>query len=346
VIIIHTTPSAAYPWQVVQTSWAGERFMLDGETGPNLEFRGWATEDACRKIAELSGNDLDKLRAAAQSRDFKPVSLTTKISMGMTNTVRRTEAENVIGMLEGSDANLKKEAVIYTAHHDHLGKKGNAIYPGAIDNASGVATVLGIAKAFKALKEPIKRSVYFVFTAGEEQGLLGSQYLALHPPVSPGLMAANINIDTVGFYGKTRDIPVTGLGKSSLDQDLNAIAKEQGRVVKGEEFPEAGAFYRSDQFNLAKIGVPAVFIGAGTDVIGKPAGYGRKIQDDYVAHDYHQPTDIYKESWDMSGAIEDAVFEFALGLRVANAAQMPTWNKGDEFEAVRLKALANEVKTR
>jgi Zn-dependent M28 family amino/carboxypeptidase len=337
VIIIHTTPSAAYPWQVVQSSWTGERFELAYEGEPRLEVMGWATEDACRKIAALSGHDLDKLRAMAESREFKPVALNTRWSMQLANTIRKTQSDNVIGIIEGSDAKLKQEAVIYTAHHDHLGKKGTAIYHGALDNASGVSAVLNIAKAFKALKTPIKRSVYFVLVAAEEQGLLGSAYFAKHPPIPAARIAANINLDGVGFFGKTRDIAVVGLGKTSLDADIVAIAKEQGRVANGDAFPEHGAFYRSDQFSFAKVGVPAVFFEPGIDAIGKPEGYGRKQNENYTEHDYHQPSDVYKESWDLAGAIEDATLEFALGVTLANAPQMPTWNRGDEFEAVRLK---------
>jgi len=339
VIIIHTTPSAAYPWQVVQTSWSGEKFELADEGDPKVEVKTWATEDACKKIAALSGHDLDKLRAAAESRDFKPVALGTTLSINMKNTIRKTESVNVIGVIEGSDKELKKEAVVYTAHHDHLGMNGKAIYHGALDNASGVSAILNIAKAHIALAKTPKRSAYFVFVAAEEQGLLGSQYFSQHPSIQPGRIAANINIDGIGFFGRTKNVAMIGLGKSTVDEFVIGVAKEQGRKVTGDEFPDHGAFYRSDQFNFAKIGVPAVYLEPGTEVLGKPADYGRKIMDNYTDHDYHQPSDVYKDDWDFSGAIEDVTLNFAIGVDVANAAKMPMWKHGDEFEAVRLKAI-------
>jgi len=215
----------------------------------------------------------------------------------------------------------------------------DAIYNGALDNASGVAAVLSIASAFADLEKAPARSTYFALVAGEEQGLLGSEYLAKHPPVPAGRIAANINIDGIGIFGKTRDVGMIGLGKSSLDADLNALAKMQGRTTHGDEFPEKGSFYRSDQFSFAKIGVPAAYIEAGTDVIGKPAGWGKEQVDLFEKNDYHQPSDELKSSWDFSGAIEDVRLAFWLGCRIARAPDMPRWNKGDEFEATRLKAL-------
>jgi Zn-dependent M28 family amino/carboxypeptidase len=260
--------------------------------------------------------------------------------------VSKKESGNVIGVLRGADPKRAGEAVIYTAHHDHLGVKpaatpgGDTIYNGALDNASGVAGILGIAQAFSALKEQPARSVYFALVAGEEQGLLGSEWLAKHPPVPAGRIAANVNVDVIGVYGKTRDVGMIGLGKSSLDADFTALAAMQGRVVHGDESPEKGTFYRSDQFNFARIGVPAAYLKKGTDVVGKEPGYGRTQEEAYVKTDYHQPSDEFKESWDFSGAVEDMRLAFWLGLRAADAPEMPRWNKGDEFEAARLKALA------
>ncbi len=252
----------------------------------------------------------------------------------------RGSAEGVPG-----DPMLSSEAVVYTAHHDHFGIKAgprpedDAIYNGAIDNASGVASILSVARAFADLRRPPRRSVYFAFVAGEEQGLLGSQYFAMHPPVPVGRIAANINIDEANWFGKTRDISLIGLGKSSLDRDVIAVAKTQGRAVKPDEFPDRGRFYRSDQFNFAKAGVPAAYLKFGTDVIGKPAGYGKEQVEAYEKNTYHQPSDEYRDGLDFSGAVQDARLAFLLGRRVANADAMPVWTKGDEFEAARKKAV-------
>ncbi|OGT44660.1 MAG: peptidase M28, partial [Gammaproteobacteria bacterium RIFCSPHIGHO2_12_FULL_38_11] len=252
VIIIHTTESAAYPWQVVQSSWTGELFELKDEGKLRVKMKGWATEEASRNIVELSGHDLDALRAAAESRTFRPVSLGVKISLDLKNTIHYSQSANVIGMIPGSDPRLAKEAVIYSAHHDHLGMKidpqsgKSLIYHGAIDNASGVSGLLSIAKAYSKFDKPLKRTVYFVLTASEEQGLLGSEYFVAHPSVSVKDMAANINIDGMGFYGRTRDITQFGQGMSSLDGVLESLASQQGRVVKPDPQPESGSFYRAD----------------------------------------------------------------------------------------------------
>jgi Zn-dependent M28 family amino/carboxypeptidase len=344
-IVIHTTPSAGYGWQVIQTSWDGELFELPDDGEPRIQAQMWATEELAKKLAELGGRNLDTLRAAAESRSFRPVPLGVTMSLAFTNTISEKSSGNVIGLLPGSDPSRAGEAVIYTAHHDHLGMKANAkagedaIYNGALDNASGVAAVLSVASAFANLEKAPARSTYFAFVAGEEQGLLGSEYLAKHPPVPAGRIAANINVDGIGIFGKTRDVGMIGLGKSSLDADLNALAKMQGRTTHGDEFPEKGSFYRSDQFSFAKIGVPAAYIEAGTDVIGKPAGWGKEQVDLFEKNDYHQPSDELKSTWDFSGAVEDARLAFWLGCRIARAPEMPRWNKGDEFEATRLKAL-------
>lgn len=345
-MVIHTTPSAGYPWQVVQTSNTGENFSLPEREGPKLQVKGWATEDACRRVARLAGQDLDALRAAAQKKDFKPVPFGAQLSLTLRNDVQRKPTANVIGRLPGAEAALATQAVLYTAHHDHLGMKADAkpgedaIYNGAMDNASGVGAMLAIAHAFKALPQPPRRSVIFAAVAAEEQGLLGSAYLAAHPPAHPGRLAANINIDGVSTIGRTRDLTMIGLGKSSLDDYVRALAQMQGRSLVSDQFPDRGFFYRSDQFNLAKIGVPAAYFDNGTDVIGKPAGWGKQQQERYEAKDYHQPSDELRDDWDLSGAVEDAQLMFYLGLKVANAPRLPAWKPGDEFEAARKKALA------
>jgi Zn-dependent M28 family amino/carboxypeptidase len=330
---------------VVQTSWSGEKFELPDEGSPRIQMKAWATEEACRKLVALSGKDLDTLREAAESRKFRPVPLGVRLSYAMTNTIRKVESANVIGVVPGSDARLSKEAIFYTAHHDHLGVKpgakpgDDAIYNGALDNASGVAAILAVASAFADLPKPPKRTVYFAFVAAEEQGLLGSEYLAKHPPVPAGRMAADINIDGIGIWGRTKDISAVGLGKSTIDQEIIALAATQGRSVKPDQFPDRGTFYRSDQFNFARVGVPAAYLKSGTDVIGKPEGWGRQQIEHYTATDYHQPSDEYRDSWDLSGAVEDIQLCFYLGVAVADAPAMPEWKRGDEFEGARKKAL-------
>ena len=361
-IIIHTTHSAGYPWQVVQTSWAGENFQLPDDGSPRAQIHMWATEELSRAIAQLGGKSLDQLRASAETRSFRPVPLGVTMSFALTNTIGQKESENVIGMIPGSDPKLASEAVFYTAHHDHFGIKVGAkassfakasedkaedksakadnIYNGAVDNASGVASILGVASAFADLPKPPRRSVYFAFVTAEEQGLLGSEYLAKHPPVPAGRIAADINIDSANWFGRTRDVSLIGLGKSSLDADVVALARWQGRRVEPDQFPDQGLFYRSDQFSFAKVGVPAAYLKFGTDVIGKPEGWGREQAEAYRKNVYHQPSDELNDSWDFSGAVEDAQLAFFLGCRIANADAMPQWNKGDEFESARQKALA------
>ncbi|MFN2387887.1 MAG: M28 family peptidase [Thermoanaerobaculia bacterium] len=345
-LIIHTQPSAGYPWQVVQTSWSGERFELPYEGEPRVEVKGWVTEAVARQIASLAGKDLDALRAAAQKKDFRPVPLGLTVSFTIANTVQKKESANVVGRLPGGDPRLSKEAVIYTAHHDHFGIKAqgkpgeDVIYNGALDNASGVGAMLAIARAFRELPRAPRRSIYFAAVTAEEQGLLGSEYLAKHPPLEPGRIAANINVDGVNVLGRTSDLTMIGLGKSSLDDVVRALVREQGRTLKPDQFPDRGFFYRSDQFNLAKVGVPAAYFDSGTEVIGKPAGWGTKKIEEWESVHYHQPSDELTDEWDLSGAVEDTQLGFRLGVRVANADAMPRWKPGDEFEAARKKALA------
>jgi len=344
-IIIHTTPSAGYPWQVIQTSWAGEQFTLPYEGGPKLEMRAWTTEEASKKIAALGGKDLDALVKSARSRDFKPVPLGVTLSTAFQNTVQKKQTGNVIGVLKGNDPKLSQQVVLYTAHHDHLGIRKGAkpgeddIYNGAVDNASGVSALLSIARAFTAMPKAPRRTIMFAAVAAEEQGLLGSQYLAQHPPVPPGMFAVDINIDGLNIWGKTKDISFIGLGKSTLDGVVKDLAALQGRVVKPDEMPDRGFFYRSDQFNFAKIGVPAFYSHHGLDFTGRPDGWGKKQREEWEATHYHQPSDELNDQWNFEGAVQDVQLFFELGDQVANLNAMPEWKKGDEFEQARKKAL-------
>ncbi len=345
VVLIHTTPSAGYPWSVVQTSWSGEQFELPGGTQPQCEVELWFNEETSRRVVALAGLDLDSLWARAQSREFRPIPLGIKLSTAFTNRVIRKKTANLIGKLPGSDPELAREGVVYTAHHDHLGKKAgakpgeDAIYNGAVDNASGVAQMLTVARAFRALKPAPRRSIYFAAVAAEEQGLLGSQFLAQNSPLPPGRWAANINIDGANIWGKTRDVTVIGHGKSSLDGLIETIAASQGRRVTPDQLPDRGFFYRSDQFNFAKLGVPAAYAESGMDVIGRPTGWGKAQKETFEAAHYHQPSDAYSPRWDLSGAVQDSQLYFHLGRLVANTPALPTWNPGDEFEHPRQEAL-------
>jgi len=345
-IIIHTTPSAGYKFQVVQTSWTGEQVELPAESEQRIKVKGWLTEDAARELVAFGGNDLGMLVEAAKSKEFKPVALGVKTTLDFTNALNRSQTANVYGVLKGSDPKLAQEYVVYSAHHDHLGvgepdKEGDKIYNGAMDNASGVAQLLSIGKAFKALPTPPKRSIMLLFVAAEEQGLLGSKYFAEHPSMAPGKIAANINYDGGNIWGKAKDIVYVGKGKSSLDTIVEAIANMQDRTVTPDQFPDRGFFYRSDQFNFAKIGVPALYLDTGTDFVGRPPGWGKEQHEAYEAKNYHQPSDEIQPDWNFDGMIEDTQLGFWVGVNVANADAMPSWVAGDEFEAARKQALGN-----
>jgi hypothetical protein len=346
-IIIHTAPSAGYPFQVVQTSWTGEQFELPAGDEPRTKIAAWVTEDTARDLVGMAGMDLDALREQADNRDFQPVPLGITTSMSMDVEINRVQSANVLGLIPGSDPELKDEVVIYTAHHDHLGigtpnEEGDAIYNGAFDNATGVAQAMVIAKAIKSLPEAPRRSVLIALVGAEEQGLLGSEYYAANPTFAPGKIAANINYDGGNVWGHTHDVTYIGLGKSSIDQIAIMIAEEQGRVVKPDQFSDKGYFYRSDQFSFAKIGVPAMYLDTGTDFVDRPPEWGREQQEHYTEVNYHQPSDEYDPNWNLEGMVDDALLGYWTGLALANADEMQRWNVGDEFEAGRLEALAEE----
>jgi Zn-dependent M28 family amino/carboxypeptidase len=260
----------------------------------------------------------------------------------------RIESANVVGLLPGTDPKLKAEAVLYTAHHDHLGVRNppvadeHNIYNGAVDNASGCATVLTIAHALAAA--PLRRSVVVAFVAGEEQGLLGSHWYATHPTVPAGRLAVDINIDGINIHGRTTEVGLLGLGRSTIDGVVKAVATAQGRTVHGDPFPDRGLFYRSDDFELARIGVPGARISGGPGFVGRPPGWGKEQIERFERHDYHQPTDVYPPSpqtWDLTGAVEDAQLQLLVGRRVANDPALPQWKPGDEFEKARQAAPKN-----
>jgi Zn-dependent M28 family amino/carboxypeptidase len=342
-IIIHTTPSAGYPWKVVQTSWSGAQFELPESEGSSLVYKSWVTEKGAYKITKLGGKNLDKLRVAAEDRRFKPVPLGVTVSSSLECTYRNIKATNVGGVIEGSDPELKEEAIVFTAHYDHLGigkaVEGDSIYNGARDNASGIACILALAQAFSRLDNPVRRTLVFLAVDGEESGLLGSQYYAENPTFPAGKIAANINIDTVNIWGKTRDVSIVGSNKSTIDAEVQEVAKKHGRTGLPNPRPEQGSFYRGDQFSFAKIGVPALYLSGGQDYIGREKGWGQKQGASWINIHYHQPSDEYNPNWDLSGCIQDLHLIFEVALKLANQEQMPSWLAGDEFEPVRLKAI-------
>jgi Zn-dependent M28 family amino/carboxypeptidase len=344
IFVIHETGPAGYPFSVVQGN-LGEKFDLvtADKNMSRANIEGWITLDTAKKILALGGKDFDTLKKQACTREFRPVDLGVKASIAIKNKLRTIDSHNVVAKLEGSDAQLKDEYVVYSAHWDHLGigapVNGDKIYNGALDNASGVATVLEIARAFTQIQPQPKRSILFLMVTAEEQGLLGSEYYATAPLYPLNKTVANINIDGVNQWGRTKDFTVIGMGASDLDDYLKAAADEQGRVLRPDPEPEKGFYYRSDHFNFAKQGVPALDPDAGIDFIGKDPSYGKTKRDEYTEKDYHAPSDEVKPDWDLSGAADDAELLLAVGYRVANAPKMPEWKPGNEFKAKREEAL-------
>jgi Zn-dependent M28 family amino/carboxypeptidase len=306
-------------------------------------YKSWVTEKGAYKIAELGGKNLDELRTAAEDRGFKPVPLGVTVSSSLESTYRNIKATNVGGVIEGRDPELKEEAIVFTAHYDHLGigkaVEGDSIYNGARDNASGIACILTLAQAFSGLDNAVKRTLVFLAVDGEESGLLGSQYYSENPTFPAGKIAANINIDTVNIWGKTRDVSIVGSNKSTIDVEVEEVAKKHGRTTLPDPRPEQGSFYRGDQFSFAKIGVPALYLSGGQDYIGREKGWGQKQGASWINMHYHQPSDEYNPEWNLSGCVQDLNLLFAVALRLANKEEMPGWLAGDEFEPVRLKAI-------
>jgi Zn-dependent M28 family amino/carboxypeptidase len=340
-VIIHQTERAGYPWEVVGNSWTGEQFDLaapDKNMG-RLAVESWITSDFARKLFQLAGQDLDKLTQAAARRDFKPVPLGVREKLTIHNSLRTIDSHNVVAKLTGSDPDLKNTYVVYTAHWDHFGigpeVNGDKIYHGAVDNASGTSALLEMARAYKQLRTPPSRTILFLSVTGEEQGLLGSQYYAEHPLYPLARTAVDINMDGMNVHGLTRDIVQIGRGASSLDEIVEAVAREQGRVVKPDPEPEKGYYYRSDHFEFAKRGVPAFDPNDGVDFIGKPAGWGLEVRRKYTAENYHKPSDTIKPDWDLSGAIQDSQFYFLVGYHISNDSRMPEWKPDSEFKAIR-----------
>lgn len=340
VILVHTDASAGYPWSVVRTSNGSWRFDIarTGDETPFLKIRSWVTDETARKIMKLAGQDLDDLRAKAASRDFQPVALKVKGQINLKSEVKRVQAPNVIGILPGHDPKLRDEYVVYTAHWDHLGigapnKNGDTIYNGALDNATGVASVLAIAEALSKLPAAHRprRSSLFLFTTAEEQGLNGSEWYSKHPLVPLAKTAANVNLDSMNVLGRTHDFIPLGAERSSLLAIVQAVARERGMRVSPDARPEQGSFFRSDHFPFAKVGVPSISLKEGNDYVGRTKEWGEQQFKAYNTAHYHQPSDEYRESWDFRGLLQEAEIAMAIGRRIADAPQMPRFNPGDEF---------------
>jgi Zn-dependent M28 family amino/carboxypeptidase len=340
-VIVHETGPAGYPYSVVRMSWDKENYEIDSpnKNADVVEVRSWITLDTVKKLMAAGGQDFDALKKFTSTKEFRPMALNAKANIDIKQQIRSFKSHNVIGKLEGSDPKLRDEYVIYTAHWDHLGRRpelqGDQIFNGAIDNASGVASVIQLAAAFTKLNPPPKRSVLFMATTAEEAGLLGAKFYALHPLYSLDKTLADINIDTVNPWGKTRDVEDLSNNNSTLDDLLAAAAKRNGREMKPNSQPEKGGFYRADHFEFTKRGVPSLYTGGGKDFIGKPANFGQQKKDDYTAHHYHQVSDEVDPRWDLSGAAQDVQLLFEVGYQVVNGDKFPEWKSESEFKAKR-----------
>ena len=337
IIVVHETGPAGYPFQVVQDGFTGERFDLvtpDKNMGRS-PVEAWVSLDAAKRLLVMGGQDFDRLKALAATRDFTPVPLGVTASMTLKNKLNTIDSQNVVAKIEGSDPALKNEYVVYTAHWDHFGKRDEGIFHGAEDNAMGTSALIEVGRAFTRLPSPPRRSILFLAVTAEEQGLLGSEYYAVTPIYPLDKTVANINMDSWNLWGRTKDLTIVGLGASDLDDYVRDAAAEQGRIVKGDAEPEKGFYYRSDHFAFAKQGVPALNPEGGTEHIGKPADYGQKVRDEWTANRYHKPGDVVLPDWDLNGAREDLAVYFAVGYRVAQADKFPAWKPGNEFKAKR-----------
>ncbi|HEY0368031.1 MAG TPA: M28 family peptidase [Chthoniobacterales bacterium] len=350
-VIIHETEPAAYPYSVVRTSWSKENFEIDrpNKNMDQVEVRSWITLDIAKKFLADSGQDFDALKQAAVTKGFRPVELNgATATFDIKQQVRSFKSHNVVGKIDGSDAKLKDEWVIYSAHWDHLGKhselQGDQIFNGAVDNASGVAAVIELAKAYTKLPKPTKRSVLFMSTTAEEAGLLGAKYYAEHPLYPLEKTLADINIDELNVWGKARDIEETSFGFTTLSDMLGEAAKTQNRTLVPNPRAEKGSIYRADNFEFSKVGVPVLYIGPIEHLLSRAADAPLR-SDEFDAHDYHQVSDEVHPDWDLSGAAQDVQLLFDVGYDVANGAKWPEWKAGNEFKPKRDEMLSR-AKTR
>jgi len=341
VILIHQTQMASYPWEVVRNSNSGEKSSLKAE-GATLKVASWIQFDVAKRLALSSGTTLDKLIKDAQSREFHPVNLGAKLRAHMVSKVRNFESNNVLAILPGSDRSVSDEAVMYTAHYDHLGIRpdlpGDNIFNGAADNATGCGILLELARAFGSATQRPRRSILFAAVTAEEQGLLGSEYLGKHPPISAGKISLDLNYDDVKPLGAPEEVQVSGAERTTFYSEVQATAKEFRLAIRPDSRPEAGHFYRSDHFSLARVGIPSFSINEGLKFKGHAEGWGADQERDYVEKRYHQPSDEYHPDMDFVGDSAMARFGFALGWDAASLPKLVGWQHGDEFESARAKS--------
>ena len=344
VILVHKTDMASYGWEVVRNSWSGESAYLKAEDAPKLTVASWIQLDVARKLTAFSGMDLDKMMSDARSPDFRPVPLSARLQAHLVSAIRPFDSNNVIAMLPGSSPRLKDQAVLYTAHYDHLGispnQPGDKIYNGANDNATGCGILLEIARAYSAAASKPARSILFASVTGEEKGLLGSEYLGKHPPIPAGKISLNLNFDDVPPLGSPEETEVSGSERTNFFPIVQATAKDFRLAIRSDARPEAGHYYRSDHFSLARVGIPSFSVNQGMKYKGHDTAWGMKQAEDFTAKHYHQPSDEYRPDMDFTGDAAIARFGFALGWKAASMSQQVAWEKGDEFEGARLQSQA------
>jgi Zn-dependent M28 family amino/carboxypeptidase len=342
VLLIHQTEMASYPWEVVRNSNSGEKSYLKLDGTPKLKAAAWIQLGIARKLANAVGMNFEKLMSDAQSREFKPVVLPVKLQARIASKIRPFESNNVLGLVPGSDAKLKNEAILYTAHYDHLGIRpdmpGDNIYNGADDNATGCGILLELARAFAQAAQKPRRSILFAAVTAEEQGLLGSEYLGKHPPFPAARIALDLNYDDLPPLGSPEEVEVSGAERTSFYRIVQATAKDFRLTIRPDAHPEAGHYYRSDHFSLARVGIPSFSINEGVKYKGHDEAWGLQQEEEYNEKHYHQPSDEYHPEMDFTGDAAMARFGFILGWQAASLPKVVSWEKGDEFEAARLKS--------
>jgi Zn-dependent M28 family amino/carboxypeptidase len=343
-LIIHRTDLASYGWQVVRNSQGTERSHLRRDATPKLQAASWIQLDVAKRLAAMSGQDVDKMFQQAQSRDFKPVELPVRLKAHVASQLRPFVSRNVIAKLPGADPKRAGEAVLYTAHYDHLGinpnLSGDQIYNGAVDNGTGCGILLELARTWSVSKMPPARSILFAAVTAEEQGLLGSEYLGKNSPILPSKITLDLNYDALAPIGDPEEVEVSGAERTSFYPVVESAAKTFGLAIRGDSRPEAGHYYRSDHFSMARVGVPSFSIGEGLKYKGHDAAWGEAQAQDYVDHHYHQPSDEYRPEWDFAGLAKMTQFGFLLGQQAAIMPELQGWQPGDEFEAARKKSEA------
>ena len=340
-IIIHTTPTASYGWNVVRSSWSKEELEMKLAPGsPAVGFAGWVTKEAGERIAATQNTTADQWLALADTRGFRARPLPLRFRIHASAKIREIRTRNVIGKVEGSDPQLKNEAVMFSAHWDHLGVgeaiRGDAIYNGAQDNATGCGVLLELARAWAALPQKPRRTALFISVAAEEAGLLGSEYYGRHPVIAAGKTALALNYDSLQPFGRTRDVQVHGAERTTIYPAVEEAARRLHLTISPDPRPLAGTYYRSDHFSFARVGIPAFSIDSGHELLGQPPGAGNKLADEYNEAHYHQPSDEYHDNWDFLGMELYARFGFAINREAANLPKLPTWQAGDEFLAPRV----------